>query len=289
SRGLSNSWSSPCSRHDMLRRGAGRAQISRLQPARFGEELVLGAVLHDAALGDDGDVAAEAFDFFEIVRGEKDGFAFGVQFLKVAPQIAAQFDVHTGGRLVEDQQIGIVDERTREDHAALQAAGQFAELLLRVRNEIEFPDQHVGARLAVGAAHAEIAAHPVEYLNTACEGVDVEFLRAQADVAARLAIILHRVDAEDLHGAGRDGGNTRDAMDGGRLASAVGAEEAEEITGHDVERKIGDGDGPAFVHFAQMGDGKGGSHAFFESMALIYRSLTKGQQDDTGRNWRLDL
>ena len=59
----------------MIGFGAGRHQIGMFQPARPAGDLVLGALAHDPALVDDGDVAAEPFHLFQVMRGQKDGAA----------------------------------------------------------------------------------------------------------------------------------------------------------------------------------------------------------------------
>ncbi len=56
--------------------------------------------------------------------------------LQIAPQHPAQLHIHAGGGLVQDDQLGIVDQGARQHHAALQAAGQFAERFLLVRRSV---------------------------------------------------------------------------------------------------------------------------------------------------------
>ena len=69
----------------------------------------------------------------------------------------------------------------------------------------------------------------VERLLDGQEPVEVELLRRQADGLTRLAVVVDRVVAEDLdraRGRLRQAGR---AVDQGRLAGAVGAEQAEEL------------------------------------------------------------
>ena len=129
-----------------------------------------------------------------------------------------------------------------------------------MRDQIEPLDQIVGAFLALLRAHAEIAAHPVHDLARRGEGIDIEFLRAQPDQAARLAIILHRIDAENLDLAGGRFRDTGDAMNGGGFARAIRAQKAEKFAFGNRERNIVNRDGAAAINLAQMGDRKCGSH-----------------------------
>jgi hypothetical protein len=62
------------------------------------------------AVVDDGDAVAQFLGFFEIMRGEHDGDAAGVQLADIVPQLLAQFDVDARRRLVEHE------DRRRMDH-----------------------------------------------------------------------------------------------------------------------------------------------------------------------------
>ena len=69
-----------------------------------------------------------------------------------------------------------------------------------MRGEIEALDQHVGARFALDfCAMPGKVNPPIQSMIcvTVAESIDVEFLRAETDHAACLAVVLHRVDAED--------------------------------------------------------------------------------------------
>ena len=76
---LPSTLSDHCTRFDVIGFRAGCHQIGMLQPAWRAGDLVLGALAHDPALVDDGNVAAEALDLFQIVRGEKNGAAVLVE------------------------------------------------------------------------------------------------------------------------------------------------------------------------------------------------------------------
>ena len=239
---------------------AGRGQIGIFQSARRSGNLILAAFAHDAAFVNDGDFAAETLDLFQIMRSQQNGLSVPVDLGQVAPQSPAQFHVHAGGGLVEDQKLGVVDQGARQHHPALEAAGQLAQLLLDVRAQFKPLHQFVHPLLADRGRNAEIAAHPVHDLARRGERIDIEFLRAQADHAARFAIILHRVDAENLDLAAGGLGNAGDAMDGGGLARAIGAQKTEKLALGDFQRQVVHGDGAAAIDLAQMRDGEGWSH-----------------------------
>ena len=110
-RGISRSmvWSSSCSRVAPSIAGsvAGSAAFDIEQEAfdvELGQQGFHRPFLDDPALVDDREIAAEALGFFEIMRGEDDGGAGGVDLLQRLPHAAADLDVDAGGGLVQDQQ-----------------------------------------------------------------------------------------------------------------------------------------------------------------------------------------
>src|ERR1700750_1766661 len=56
-------------------------------------EVLAGPLRGDFAVGDEGDPPAELIGLLEVVRGEQDRGAFGVDFLDVAPELQPQLDV----------------------------------------------------------------------------------------------------------------------------------------------------------------------------------------------------
>lgn len=64
----------------------------------------------ELAFVDDGGAMAELFGFFEVMSGEEDGGASGVEFFHVGPEVVAQFDIDASGGFVEDDDFWFVDE-----------------------------------------------------------------------------------------------------------------------------------------------------------------------------------
>src|SRR5439155_16647162 len=97
-------------------------------------------------------------------------------------------------------------------------------------------------RAAGGGGHAEKLAVQVEELGRTQPVVEAEELGQVADLAARFAVAER--PAEDAAAAAAGRGQAGEELDGGRLAGAVGAEEAEDLTagdgeGQTVERHLG--------------------------------------------------
>ena len=105
--------------------------------------------------------------------------------------------------------------------------------------------------------HPEVAGVVVERLLDGQEPVEVELLRGQPDRLAGLAVVVDRVVAEDLD---RARGRLREpgrAVDQGRLAGAVRAEQAEELARLDLERDAAQRLDPGRVALDQVLDVRG--------------------------------
>ena len=74
------------------------------------------------ALVDDADAVGHLLGLLDVVGGEDDGDAALAQPAHQLPHVAAQLDVDAGGRLVEEQDLGLVRQRLGDHHAPLHAA-----------------------------------------------------------------------------------------------------------------------------------------------------------------------
>ena len=127
-------------------------------------------------------------------------------------------------------------QRAGQDQAPLHPAGERPGALVALVAERERLDQLGGALAALATRHPEVARVVVEGLGNGEKPVEVELLRRQPDCLARLAVVVDRVVAEDLD---RSRGRLREpgrAVDQGRLAGAVGAQQPEELPRLDLER-----------------------------------------------------
>ena len=100
--------------------------------AGAGEQLVLGALGDDLAVADDDDLVGDALDLVEQVRAEQHGAALvGVAAQQVAhPADAGR--VEAVGRLVEDEDLGVAEERVGDAEALAHAEGVVADPAVRL-------------------------------------------------------------------------------------------------------------------------------------------------------------
>ena len=95
----------------------------------------------DAPVIHDGDAVAESVRLIHIVRRQHDGHALVVERADTLPEEEARLWVQIVGRLIEEQRVGIVHQRPRQQHTLLHASREDAQLLLRPRAEAELFEQ----------------------------------------------------------------------------------------------------------------------------------------------------
>ena len=146
--------------------------------------------------------------------------------------------IEVGERLIHHDQVGVVQQRRDELRLLLHPAAEVLGLLLPVLVEVE-PLQPVG-QLDAGRRFG----HPLQRRQVDQRGLELE-------VAVEAALLRHVADAvlgglvqllaEQPHLAAVRAEDVEHHADGRRLARAVGAQQAEDFAGVDVEGDIGNG------------------------------------------------
>ena len=103
---------------------------------------------------------------------------------EVLPYAGAEERVHADGRLVEDEQLGLVEEGRCEGGAPLLPPGEVHNESL-LRRQVEELDEELGAGADLVAGHVEDAAEVGECLGYCELAVERQLLRHVADPAAR--------------------------------------------------------------------------------------------------------
>ena len=122
-------------------------EISRLSSSgrALGDDL---AAVHD------GDPVAERVRLLQVVRGEEHRHALVAQPAHLVPHVRAGLRVQAGGRLVQEDDLRLVDDAERDVHPAALAAGVRLALAVGVLGELERLQRDLGAALCLGLAHA---------------------------------------------------------------------------------------------------------------------------------------
>ena len=156
---------------------------------------------------------------------EHDRLAEGGEVLHDLPGVAPGGGIEAGGRLVQEQEVGVARQADPHVEATLLAAGEFVDagagLLLQA---------HDAEDLAGGPGVRVVAAVEVDGLLHREERFDARLLEHDADALQQRPLPAGRIVAQDPDFAGVGGAVALEDLDGGRLAGAVGAEEGEDLT-----------------------------------------------------------
>jgi hypothetical protein len=191
------------------------------------DELAGGALHEDPALVHDHEPVAELRRLFHVVRRDQQRNAVPLEGTQLLPHEVARLRVEPRRRLVEDQDLRLVDERARDQQAAFHAARQLRDRPVALVLELDELQQLFGPRPRDATRDAEISGVDEEVLDDRDLLVEVVLLRDDPHASLDLARAAGRWHAEHLERpiGGRD--RAGDHSHGGRLPRAVRAQEAE--------------------------------------------------------------
>src|SRR5579871_2085747 len=224
-----------------------QGSIGERRPLHHDFGVVAGDQVLDQADGqqfapvDDGDAGADQFDIRELVGGEEDGLAL---FLQAGDDIA-QFGVGDGieaaRRLIEEEQLGIVDQRLGDAGALAHTLGVAPDIALPgVGLKPYLLQADLNATAALRLRDAEQASVVVEDVPTTHRIVEVGLFGQVSDLLFD-AIVSHRL-AEDGGVSGSREDQAEQHFDRRGFAGAVAAQEAEDFALFDIQRQVIDGD-----------------------------------------------
>jgi hypothetical protein len=184
----------------------------------------------DAPVAHDRDPFGDDLHLGEHVRGHEDGRTVGGRLTHHRQELLLQQRVQAAGRLVEDQQFGRVQERLDHADLLLVALRQAADRLAQVEPE--------PLRERVDAPGAAAATQPnevLEQLPGRRSALHRELARQVPDPRTHGRPARGRRGTEHLGVPGGRSQLVEQDPDRGRLARAIGAEEAEHLTPPDLE------------------------------------------------------
>jgi hypothetical protein len=210
--------------------------------ADLGLELGGGALADDAALVDDRDPVGELVGLLEVLGGQEDRRPVaGAQLADAVPDQHPGRRVQAGGRLVQEQHPGPVQQGRGEVQAALHAARVGLDAAV---DRLVQADQlgHLADLLGQDRAAQPVQASlQAEQLPAGLLGVEAGLLEGHADQPAHLGRLTHHVVPEDRARAAGGLQQGGEHADDGRLAGPVGAEEPVDLGLVDVEADAADG------------------------------------------------
>src|SRR5437867_5151946 len=196
------------------------------------------------ALMDDRHPIANRFDFAEFVRGEKDRLALVLQPLNDFAHLHAAKRVQAAGGLVQDQQVGIIDQRLSQTDALLHAFGIGFDRAFARGLQFHQLEQAVDAPVRLGAGEAENAGIKAQQFFRAQKFVIIGLLRQITDALARNR--LADIDAEEKSGPAGSVHKTQQHVHRRGFTRAVRPEEPKNLSGADRQVQAVDRNLPPF-------------------------------------------
>ena len=198
------------------------------------------ADVDDAAAFDDGDAVAEALGLLHEMRGQQHGLAARANLAHQIPDGAPGLGIEAGRQLVEQHDVGIVNERERDEEPLLLPARERHEPGLPLVGETETLEQGVsihGMRIE-RRPQVNRFATLIRFWSCACCSCTPTFC---------CSVRASRIGSSDSTEIDPRSGTPQpfDALHRRRLAGAIRTDETEDLALLDVERHIVDGDGLA--------------------------------------------
>ena len=165
--------------------------------------------------------------------GQHDRLALFAELADQVLDLGRADRVEARGRLVEQDQLGVVDQRLGQADPALHALGVLAELAVLGGAQADHVDQPVDPLGPLGRRDLEQPAVEVERLLGVQELVEVRLLGQVADPLV-LGDVGRRLVEDQRVALGREE-QAEQELDRGRLARAVGPEQAEDLAPVDLE------------------------------------------------------
>ena len=128
------------------------AQLEHLTGRVLGDECARAALGDDPAVVHDDEPVAQLLGLVHVVRRDDEGDALALEPEQPVPQHVSRLRVEPGGRLVEEQHLGVVHEAARDGEPALHPARQRLDPVVAALGELGELEQLVGALAHLGAA-----------------------------------------------------------------------------------------------------------------------------------------
>src|SRR5215813_729920 len=199
------------------------------------DQLARCAFCNDAPAVEDSDPMTQPLCLVHEVRSEENSLALIEQLPQPLPNHMPGLWIETCGGLVHENEIGVVDEGTRERETPLHSAGQRLDARSRARLEAGEGYQRRNAAAYRGVGHSEIAAvHQQIFLN--CEvRIEIVGLRHDSDAAPGLQRPLRHREREHLDRSAVRIDQAQAQTQCRGLPGAVRAEQSKAFSGSEVE------------------------------------------------------
>jgi tumor protein p53-inducible protein 3 len=188
------------------------------------------------AVVDDGDAIAKAFRLVHVMRRKQNGSTPLTESLHDVPQLQTALRIEAARGLVEEQDVRLADESTRDSKTLFLTAGEFSNAGIQLLVEREVVQQIAGIRPVPieGAEQPQRLEHG-ELL------AELRFLQRDAHALAQLSLMLLPREAENTDLASVRRVDPFEDLDRRRLARAVRPEQPEALPTTDLQIEAVDG------------------------------------------------
>ena len=215
---------------------------AQFQVERVGRRRERALVDHAAAF-DERHAIAGRLHFAQQMRIEEHRDPVGAQLVDDAAHQQPAQRIEPGGRLVQEDELRIVQQRLRQPHALEHALAVAAQRAIGGVQQVDARQQPIDAGVQRDAAQPIEPPVEPQQLGRGERVVKAEMLGKKADARADRAIAERR--AQHVPRAGRRRDQRQQHLDRRGLAGAVRPEKAEDLAGAHLQRQIGHREGVA--------------------------------------------
>ena len=218
--------------------GAGETHGQNPPAAHALEDVLDRAGRQDPAFLDHRHEVADLGQLGQDVRAEEDGLAIGGQLANQRPEFDAGARIEVGGRLVENQQLRVVNDGAAECDALLEALRKSLDVSIPEVADAHELDDVLHGLLPCGAAQVVRAREEIEILGHRRIRVDTGVVGHEAGDPADLFRIVDHGIAADARVAALRRIQRRQNPHRRCLAGSVRSDEPEDLTSLDAERHV---------------------------------------------------
>ena len=177
------------------------------------------------------------------MAADEDRLAERPELAEELAQLHAGARVEAGCRLIEEQDLRIVDQGVRQAQPLLHPAREGLDVVVAAVGEVDQLQEVADRPPSLRRRQPVAAPEEVQVLPDLHVVVDPEHVRHEPEDASDLVGVPRDRPAGDLGDTGRGLQERGEDPERRRLAGAVRPDEAEDLAGLDVEVHAGDGDG----------------------------------------------
>lgn len=183
----------------------------------------------------DDEPVAQARGLIHVVGGEKNGQSIGSEVLEPIPDLMAGLGIKARGGFVQDQQIRVVQKRSRQDETTHHAPRKLGDLGVPAVIEAHETEQCLRPLQSLLAGDIEVPGKNDQVVDEAEVRVRVVFLLAHTDPCLDGSPIRPNVESEHPQTTLGDGGEAIDHANGRGLARSVGTQQPQALSGRHSE------------------------------------------------------